>query len=60
MTDPAHLNTYRDAAGYYFIEVVQGADRITITPPMASNIEAGQALKQIRAATGLPIRKVSA
>lgn len=52
----AHLNTYRDAGGYYYIEVVQGADRITITPPMASQVEAAQAMRNIRAATGMGTR----
>jgi len=49
-----HLSTYRDAGGYYYIEVVQGADRITLTPPMASAAEAAQAMQMIRAATQLP------
>lgn len=48
-----YLSTYRDAAGYYYIEVVHGADRITLTPPMASEVEAAQAMQAIRAATGL-------
>lgn len=55
MAQKPHLNVIRDAGGYYYIEVAQGADRITLTPPMASSIEADQAMRLIRSATQLPI-----
>lgn len=55
MTQEAHLNIIRDKTGNYYVEVAQGADRITITPALASTVEANQALKGIVAATGLPV-----
>ena len=60
VTQEAHLNIIRDKTGNYFVEVAQGADRITITPALASAAEAGQALQQIRAATLLPVGKSTA
>ena len=54
MADAAHLNVIRDQHGNFYIEVAQGADRITITPPLWNLTEAAEALTRIRAATGLP------
>lgn len=55
MAEAAHLNVIRDQLGNYFVEVAQGADRITITPPLWNTAEASEALARIRAATGLPV-----
>lgn len=55
MAEAAHLNIITDALGNYYIEVCQGADRITITPPLWNLTEASEALQRIRAATLLPI-----
>ena len=53
--EPAHLNVIRDNLGNYFVEVAQGADRITLTPPLWSTNEASEALRRIASATGLLI-----
>ena len=53
--EPAHLNVIRDSFGNFFVEVAQGADRITLTPPLWSTTEAGEALRRIASATGLLI-----
>lgn len=55
MAQEPHLNIIRDAGGYYYVEVAQGADRITLTPMMASRNDADRALIMIRAATQLPV-----
>ena len=55
VADAAHLNIIRDHLGAYYVEVVQGADRITITPPLWNLTEASDALQRIRAATLLPV-----
>jgi hypothetical protein len=55
----AHLNIIKDALGNYFVEVAQGADRITLTPPLWSVTEANDALMRIRSATGLNTREGS-
>lgn len=56
MTEPAHLNIIRDHTGLYFIEVVQGADRIVITPSgMDNENDASRCLQGIRAWTRLPL-----
>lgn len=52
MQEP-HLNIIKDNIGNYFVEVAQGAERITLTPPLWSTTEATDALKRISAATGL-------
>ena len=52
MQEP-HLNIIKDALGNYFVEVAQGADRITLTPPLWSTTEAGEALRRIASVTGL-------
>ena len=49
----AHLNIIKDSLGNYYVEVAQGADRITLTPPLWSTTEAIEALKRIRSSTGL-------
>lgn len=51
--EAAHLNIIKDNIGNYFVEVAQGADRITLTPPLWSTTEAAEALQRIKAATGL-------
>ena len=51
--EPAHLNVIRDSFGNFVVEVAQGADRITLTPPLWSTTEAGEALRRIASATGL-------
>jgi hypothetical protein len=53
LVEPAHLNVIRDNLGNFFVEVAQGADRITLTPPLWSTIEATEALRRIASATGL-------
>lgn len=55
LVEPAHLNVIRDSFGNFFVEVAQGADRITLTPPLWSTTEAGEALRRIASATGLLI-----
>lgn len=50
----AHLNIIKDQLGNYFVEVAQGADRITLTPQLWSTNEASEALRRIASATGLP------
>lgn len=55
MAEAAHLNVIRDHLGNYYVEAAQGADRITLTPPLWNLAEASEALARIRAATGLPI-----
>jgi hypothetical protein len=49
-----HLNIISDRQGRHYVEVAQGADRITLTPALLPD-EAVQALARIRAATGLPV-----
>lgn len=49
----AHLNIIKDKLGNYYVEVAQGADRITLTPPLWSTTEAGEALRRIASVTGL-------
>lgn len=49
----AHLNIIKDTLGNYFVEVAQGADRITLTPPLWSTVEASEALRRIASVTGL-------
>lgn len=49
----AHLNIIKDSLGNYFVEVAQGADRITLTPPLWSTTEASEALRRIASVTGL-------
>ena len=48
-----HLNIIQDRLGNYFVEVAQGAERITITPPLWSTSEATEALRRIASVTGL-------
>ena len=48
-----HLNIIKDRLGNYFVEVAQGAERITITPPLWSTSEATEALRRIASVTGL-------
>lgn len=55
---PAHLNIIKDKLGNYFVEVAQGADRITLTPPLWSTSEAAEALRRIQSATGLQTGQV--
>ena len=55
----AHLNIIKDKIGNYFVEVAQGADRITITPPLWSSTEAGEALRRIASATGLRTGRIA-
>lgn len=55
----AHLNIIKDAIGNYFVEVAQGADRITLTPPLWSTTEASEALQRIKAATGLQTGRIA-
>jgi hypothetical protein len=49
----AHLNIIKDSLGNYFVEVAQGADRITLTPALWNIAEAGEALRRIASVTGL-------
>lgn len=49
----AHLNIIKDSLGNYFVEVAQGADRITLTPPLWSTMDASEALRRIASVTGL-------
>lgn len=49
----AHLNIIKDSLGNYFVEVAQGADRITLTPALWNTVEAGEALRRIASVTGL-------
>lgn len=49
----AHLNIIKDSLGNYFVEVAQGAERITLTPPLWNEIEASEALRRIASVTGL-------
>ena len=48
-----HLNIIKDSLGNFFVEVAQGAERITLTPPLWSITEANDALMRIRSVTGL-------
>lgn len=58
MQEP-HLNIIKDKFGNYFVEVAQGAERITITPPLWSSTEAGEALRRIASATGLRTGRIA-
>jgi len=49
----AHLNIIKDKLGNYYVEVAQGADRITLTPGLWNIVEAGEALRRIASVTGL-------
>jgi hypothetical protein len=55
----AHLNIIKDRLGNYFVEVAQGAERITITPPLWSSTEASEALRRIASATGLRTGRIA-
>jgi hypothetical protein len=54
MAQTPHLNIIHDPRGNYYVEVTQGADRITLTPALLPS-DAQLALSRIQAATGLPI-----
>lgn len=57
MTEPAHpqLHIIQDHTGIYFIEVVQGADRIVMTPYGLETLDdATRCLQGIRAWTQPP------
>ena len=54
-----HLNIIKDRLGNYFVEVAQGAERITITPPLWSSTEASEALRRIASATGLRTGRIA-
>lgn len=49
-----HLIITKDSHGFFFVAVKRGADSIELTPPLLNLSEANQALKGIKAATGLP------
>jgi hypothetical protein len=55
----AHLNIIKDRLGNYFVEVAQGAERITITPPLWSSTDASEALRRIASATGLRTGRIA-
>lgn len=58
MQEP-HLNIIKDKIGNYFVEVAQGAERITLTPPLWSSTEASEALRRIASATGLRTGRIA-
>ena len=58
MTEPAHLNIVADSTGRYYVEVVQGADRIAITPPLDTASDATRILQGVQSWTQLPIGRI--
>lgn len=58
MAQPAHLNIYRDARNSYFVEIAQGADRITITPALPDLADAMRILQGVQSWTQLTVGRV--
>lgn len=50
-----HLTIVQDSDGTYWVVVVKGADMIELTPPLQLVEDAQRSLRDIRAATGLPV-----
>lgn len=51
-----YLSIVQDRDGNYWVVVRKGADHIELTPPLLLIEDAERSLRDIRAATGLPIR----
>lgn len=57
--EPAHLNLIQQADGRYFVEVVQGADRICLTPPLDNASDATRILQGVQSWTQLPVGRIN-